>query len=94
MAADATHPDGGLDFRFKWMERRLDETTERAVHNSQLIRDLEKGQAVDQQILHEVRDDVLQLKRTLDRLVWAIVGLALTVAGSAIGIAITAGAGG
>ncbi|HEY6020803.1 MAG TPA: hypothetical protein VIY48_13175 [Candidatus Paceibacterota bacterium] len=87
-------PIGDLPFRLGWIERKAERLEEKIVANTVRIETIEKDAAVDRQIQSEIRDDVLQLKRTLDRLVWAIVGLAFTIAGTAVGIAITAGVGG
>lgn len=83
MSTDALDPQH-FPFRLKWVEDRAQRLEEQQTKNTVRIEDFEKGQAVDRQIISDLREDVRQLKRTLDRLVWAIVALAFTIAGTVI----------
>lgn len=77
--------------RLEWQHGVVDERTKK---NSNRLEVLERSDAVQETQIVEIHNDIKALKTTLDRLVWAIVGLALTIAGTAVGLALTLGAGG
>jgi hypothetical protein len=56
------------------------------------VQALENQGAADLVEFREMRSDIDALTSKMDKLIWAVVGLALTIAGSAIGIAITTAA--
>jgi chromosome segregation ATPase len=96
-------PGGPLDFgrRIDRLEWRQDNVDDRIKTNATRIDSLTDRQ--DQMTTNvatlgntviDIKDDVTTLKHTLDKLVWAIVGLALTIAGSAVGLALLIAAGG
>lgn len=53
---------------------------------------LERSGAADVVEFREMRADILRVESKVDKMVWAIVGLALTIASTAVGIAVTVGA--
>lgn len=91
MAADAAAP--GFELRLGKAEWQIESIGRKVDRNSERVGQLERQQATATQIHIDLKSDVESLQRTLDRLVWAVVGLALTIAGSAIGIAIMTAAG-
>lgn len=85
----AAQDDAALPFRVTLVEREISRVRDRAVKNTERLEALELARAGEIVEVREMREDIGTLKRTLDKLIWAIVGLALTVAASAIGIALT-----
>lgn len=71
---------------------KVDRIHDRSVGNTGRIEVIERTDAATHVEVQEMRADITSLKNTLDKLIWAIVGLALTVAGSTIAIAVTLGA--
>lgn len=83
---DPPAPDTlGRITRLEWV---LDSVEKRSSKNSERLDVVEKQDATTAQQILEVRDDVKTLKTSLDRLTWAIVGMALTIATGAIGLAL------
>jgi len=91
MATDAQAPVPY--WQHQALEAEVRRVREKVDKNSARLMEREKQGAADMVEFREMRADILRLEGKVDRLVWAIVGLALTVAGTAIGIAITIGAG-
>lgn len=71
--------------RTSWIVEQLDKRTTR--HGERLDK-IEPQLVEDKTLLAEVMRDILDLKTTLNRLVWAIVGLALTIAASTVAAAV------
>jgi chromosome segregation ATPase len=71
--------------RIGWEVDNLKKTVQ---ENRDRIVVVEKESSKNTAEVVEARADVSDLKATLNRLTWAIVGLALTIAGGAIGLAI------
>ena len=91
MATDAQAP---VPFwQFQNLQQEVQRVSSKVDANSQRLKDRELQGAADLVEFREMRNDILRLEGKVDRLVWAIVGLALTVAGTAIGIALTIGTG-
>lgn len=69
-----------LTWRVDTLESKADDCRGR-------VATLEKDSIESKTLLREVMADILELKGTLNKLVWAIVGLALTIAASTIAAA-------
>jgi chromosome segregation ATPase len=70
-----------LDWEVDNLKKTVQESRERIVA-------VEKESSKNTSEVGEARSDVSDLKATLNRLTWAIVGLAFTIAGGALGLAI------
>jgi hypothetical protein len=77
--------------RLGWEVENLKKTVQ---ENRDRIVVVEKESSKNTAEVVEARSDVSDLKATLNRLTWAIVGLALTIAGGAIGLALQIAASG
>jgi hypothetical protein len=91
--AGMSEPDP-LVLRVGKLEWSMNDVVQRQGRNSERINQLERDVATAKQINLDLKQDVENLQHTLDKLVWAVVGLALTIAGSAVGIAILTAANG
>lgn len=93
---DIANDEGPLTLRERVgrLEWRLPDVDTRSKRTSERMGAVELATARTAQEVEEARKDVTELRKTLDRLVWAVVMLALTIAGSAIGLAISLAAGG
>ena len=86
--------DAGLTPHDLWqLQQDVSYAVRRVKENGTRIDVIERRGAQRDEWEKNISEDVGGLKKTLDRLTWAIVMLALTVAASAIGLAIQLGAG-
>ena len=92
MAADAQSAPTPI-WRHDELRSRVERMGLRVDKNVDRLAELEKKEAANEVSFHELRADVHDLRSTLNKLIWSIVGLALTIAGSAVGLVIAAGIG-
>ena len=85
----AQDPSLDINLRVGRLEWKVPEVEDRGRKNSERLQAVERQQSVNSEIIRAVSVDVTELKATLDKLVWAIVGLALTIAGSVVIFAAT-----
>lgn len=77
MAAEAFDPGT----RIALLEREAREQKSRVDRNSARLNAIEVAAATEVQITKSAQEDIAEIKKIVDRLVWAIVGLAFTIAG-------------
>lgn len=65
----------------------VEQLQKRSARNAERLDKVEPQLVENKTLLAEVMRDILELKTTLNRLVWAIVGLALTIAASTVAAA-------
>lgn len=66
----------------------VEQLQKRSARNAERLDKVEPQLVENKTLLAEVMRDILELKTTLNRLVWAIVGLALTIAASTVAAAV------
>lgn len=91
-AEDAALPmprSGPVPERVARLEWIIPGVSARVATNTADIKSLSDQRIADHADLINVAEDVRTLTTTLNRLVWAVVGMALTLAGSAMALALT-----
>lgn len=85
---DAATPPVGMDLRVSKLEWVVPRISAELTTTVDRLNEVAKEQTTMKQVQLDIRDDVTSLKKTLDRLTWAIVTMAFSIAASAISLAL------
>lgn len=81
--------DFDISLRLGRLEWRADQTEDRQKRIGERTSGLERDNTETRTLMTNALGDINELRTTLNKLIWAIVGLALTIAGATIAAAAT-----